>query len=205
MRNYAILHIVADEAKIFTTKERAPVLLHFEAFRPEELMLLVQPENPISQGKTEKTSKRNKKGSYFKSTTELEYENYRSSSWDSGSMSEKDLAKLREPLNPYEREKEEAKKAKKLSQRRQTMKSKDRELKREAEAMTVAVGYEGSAKSKAAEVIILNNKAPSKKDRREQQEELKSKVNRLFDIRASDPLIINSLKRVSLHHIKYVV
>jgi len=40
-RNYAILHIVADEAKIFQTKERAPVLLHFEAFRPEELMLEV--------------------------------------------------------------------------------------------------------------------------------------------------------------------
>lgn len=48
IRNYAILHIVADEAKIFVTKERAPVLLHFEAFRPEELMLLsAKPERPI--------------------------------------------------------------------------------------------------------------------------------------------------------------
>lgn len=49
MRNYAILHIVADEAKIFQTKERAPVLLHFEAFRPEELMLEVGPERTLSQ------------------------------------------------------------------------------------------------------------------------------------------------------------
>ena len=63
MRNYAILHIVADEAKIFTTKERAPVLLHFEAFRPEELMLyLAEPERPIS---AKPRSKRNKQA--FKS------------------------------------------------------------------------------------------------------------------------------------------
>ena len=78
-----------------------------------------------------------------------------------------------------------------------------KELKREAEALTQAVGYEGDVKSKAAEVIILNNKATvissalSKKERLEQQEELKSKVNKLFDMRASDPLIINRLKRVS--------
>ena len=34
IRNYAILHIVTDEAKIFQTKERAPLLLCLEAFRP---------------------------------------------------------------------------------------------------------------------------------------------------------------------------
>lgn len=39
MRNYAVLHIVADEAKIFPTKERAPLLLCFECYRPEELQL----------------------------------------------------------------------------------------------------------------------------------------------------------------------
>ena len=98
-------------------------------------------------------------------------------------------------------------KSKKDVQRRQTMKTnKDaysKELKREAEALTQAVGYEGEVKSKAAEVIILNNKATvvsggmSKKEKLEQQEELKSKVNKLFDMRASDPLIINRLKRVS--------
>jgi len=37
MRNYAILHIVVDEAKVFQTKERAPLLLCLEAFRPDEL------------------------------------------------------------------------------------------------------------------------------------------------------------------------
>jgi hypothetical protein len=56
IRNYAILHIVADEAKIFQTKERAPVLLHFEAFRPEELMLEVAPERPISSEAQRATS-----------------------------------------------------------------------------------------------------------------------------------------------------
>jgi phosphatidylinositol 4-kinase len=40
IRNYAILHIVADESRVFQTKERAPVLLHFEAFRPEELLFV---------------------------------------------------------------------------------------------------------------------------------------------------------------------
>mgnify|MGYP006940270733 CR=1 FL=1 len=55
MRNYAILHIVSDEAKIFTTKERAPVLLHFEAFRPEELMFnFGSPERPISSNTQKK-------------------------------------------------------------------------------------------------------------------------------------------------------
>lgn len=88
IRNYAILHIVADEAKIFVTKERAPVLLHFEAFRPEELMLLsVKPERPLK-------TKRQKNPNLFKSTTEIEYENYRSSSWDSSKMSKKDLERL---------------------------------------------------------------------------------------------------------------
>ena len=37
MRNYAILHIAVDESKVFQTKERAPLLLCFEAFRPDEM------------------------------------------------------------------------------------------------------------------------------------------------------------------------
>jgi phosphatidylinositol 4-kinase len=39
MRNFAILHIVADESRIFRTKERAPVMLCFEVYRPIELSL----------------------------------------------------------------------------------------------------------------------------------------------------------------------
>ena len=35
----------------------------------------------------------------------------------------------------------------------------------------------------------------TKKERIEQQEELKRKVNKLFDTRASSPLIINKLKK----------
>jgi hypothetical protein len=35
IRNYTILHIVIAEAKVFQTKERAPLLLCIEAFRPE--------------------------------------------------------------------------------------------------------------------------------------------------------------------------
>ena len=44
IRNYTILSIRMDEAYIFKTKERAPVLMCFEAFRPTELFLESIPE-----------------------------------------------------------------------------------------------------------------------------------------------------------------
>ena len=37
MRNYALLHIVVEEARVFQTKERAPLLLCIEAYRPDEM------------------------------------------------------------------------------------------------------------------------------------------------------------------------
>ena len=39
MRNYTILNIVAGETKIFQTKERAPLLLCIEVYRPIEMTL----------------------------------------------------------------------------------------------------------------------------------------------------------------------
>ena len=135
VRNYAILHIVADEAKIFQTKERAPVLLHFEAFRPEELMLSVSPEKPLGAG-----AKTKKKGKVFRSTAELEYENYRSSSWDSSQFTKKDLERLTDPMlmkrgkddsmrNPYQPER-----TKKTD--RQSIKAIKQKEDREVEALT---------------------------------------------------------------------
>lgn len=44
MRNYAVLHIAVEEAKIFQTKERAPLLLCIEAYRPIEMTLDDAPE-----------------------------------------------------------------------------------------------------------------------------------------------------------------
>lgn len=38
-RNYAVLHIVAEEAKIFKTKERCPLMLLLECYRPTEIAL----------------------------------------------------------------------------------------------------------------------------------------------------------------------
>ena len=35
IRNYTVLHIVIEEAKVFQTKERAPLLLCIEAYRPD--------------------------------------------------------------------------------------------------------------------------------------------------------------------------
>ena len=42
-RNYAVLHIAADESRIFKTKERAPVMLTLEVYRPIELSLMPKP------------------------------------------------------------------------------------------------------------------------------------------------------------------
>ena len=39
MRNYAVLNIVVDEARIFQTKERAPILMCFEVYRPIEMTI----------------------------------------------------------------------------------------------------------------------------------------------------------------------
>ena len=39
MRNYAILNIVAEEAIVFKTKERDPLLLAFEVYRQTEITI----------------------------------------------------------------------------------------------------------------------------------------------------------------------
>jgi hypothetical protein len=44
MRNYAVLHIVTEEAKIFKTKERCPLMLLIECYRPTEIALEKTPD-----------------------------------------------------------------------------------------------------------------------------------------------------------------
>lgn len=44
MRNYAVLHIVAEESRIFKTKERCPLLLCIEVYRPTEISLETIPD-----------------------------------------------------------------------------------------------------------------------------------------------------------------
>ena len=39
MRNYAVLHIVAEETRIFKTKERCPTVFCIEVYRPTEIAL----------------------------------------------------------------------------------------------------------------------------------------------------------------------
>lgn len=43
-RNYAVLHIVGEEAKIFRTKERCPLMLLIECYRPTEIALEKVPD-----------------------------------------------------------------------------------------------------------------------------------------------------------------
>ena len=40
LRNSAVLHIVVEESKVFSTKERAPYYICVELYRPQEYYLL---------------------------------------------------------------------------------------------------------------------------------------------------------------------
>lgn len=40
-RNYCVLHIPPAEARVFQTKERAPIMLSIEVFRPDEMLLTI--------------------------------------------------------------------------------------------------------------------------------------------------------------------
>ena len=44
MRNYSVLHIIAEESRIFKTKERCPLLLCIEVYRPTEIALESVPD-----------------------------------------------------------------------------------------------------------------------------------------------------------------
>ena len=37
-----MLHIPSEEARVFQTKERSPVMLAIEVFRPDEMQLILQ-------------------------------------------------------------------------------------------------------------------------------------------------------------------
>ena len=83
IRNFAILHIVTGEAKVFQTKERAPLLLCLEAFRPEEIYL-INPEYPIrSTQKRDKSQKR-----HAELSNSRDHSNYRSASWNSANFTQ---------------------------------------------------------------------------------------------------------------------
>lgn len=62
--------------------------------------MLAKPEYPLrnSEKTDQQSKKRGKVGGAFKSAAGVEYENYRSASLDSSSISKKDLEKLRQPL-----------------------------------------------------------------------------------------------------------
>ena len=109
MRNYAVLHIAVEEAKVFQTKERAPLLLCIEVYRPEELTL-------IRDAKRKGTA--TQKNNYLKSPMEDPLladdlaggnDNYRSYSWHSSIHHHHSSSRLRpseevkQPLleNPY--------------------------------------------------------------------------------------------------------
>lgn len=133
MRNYAVLHIAIEEAKVFQTKERAPLLLCIEVFRPEELTL-IRDAKKARNGATQKNN-------YLRSPLEENPNlgddlaadvggaggdaNYRSYSWHSSMHNNSRLRpseEVKQPLlppeNPY------AQKQQQPQSRKQTTKSK---------------------------------------------------------------------------------
>lgn len=52
IRNYAVLHVLLSECRVFQTKERSPCLIVVELYRPDELTLC-KPEPKISSSNVE--------------------------------------------------------------------------------------------------------------------------------------------------------
>lgn len=156
------MHIVVEEAKVFQTKERAPLLLCLEAFRPEEL-LFMKPQKPLKVSSKSFLNINN------------QYENYRSSSWN-----QKDFREIKNSLlvkkrdrgtvinNPYQ---------KKSAHHKEYF---------------MGANYERSVP--VAPLAVTKKKNHQKAQAKLKQES--NKVNKMLDIKASNPLIINKLRRV---------
>jgi hypothetical protein len=104
IRNYTVLHIVIDEAKVFQTKERAPLLLCIEAFRPEaELEILLNGKKGKKANNDPAREERLDSQGYALVDHDPQYDNYRSNSWHSSLVGGGDTQALKRPLldNPY--------------------------------------------------------------------------------------------------------
>eukprot|EP00347_Sterkiella_histriomuscorum_P016779 403351884 len=199
IRNYAILHIVTDEAKVFQTKERAPLLLCLEAYRPEEL-LLASPQRPLNF----KQSPGKKLKSLIFNKDKKVYENYRSSSWDSSNfqkdselidplMSKKDYQTfMKNPYEQYTRAQKDMKKQKQALAITNHMTMVDNPYPQGEQILQL----EGDAdKRKTYKFSFKLTKDQQKLKAEKEKQELKDRVNKLLDKKASNPLIIHNLKR----------
>ena len=65
-RNNCVLHIPPEEARVFQTKERAPILLCIEVFRPDEMSVIINQQNKQKQLQN-KIKKNRKTTTYRKS------------------------------------------------------------------------------------------------------------------------------------------
>ena len=74
MRNYAVLHIVAEETRIFKTKERCPLLLCIEVYRPTEIALEKIPDIVTLKQNLEESSRVGGQNMRTNSAMQSEYE-----------------------------------------------------------------------------------------------------------------------------------
>ena len=68
-RNQCVLHIPPEEARVFQTKERAPIMLCIEVFRPDEMSLVI---NQHKNQKQISKLRRSRRGSKTNSMVDLE-------------------------------------------------------------------------------------------------------------------------------------
>lgn len=69
IRNNCVLHIPPNEARVFQTKERCPILLCIEVYRPDEISLVL--EEKLNLRKINALRKNKKVSGKARSHTEL--------------------------------------------------------------------------------------------------------------------------------------
>ncbi|CDW87840.1 phosphatidylinositol 4-kinase [Stylonychia lemnae] len=181
---------VTGEAKIFQTKERAPLLLCIEAFRPEELYL-IQPPKPISQRNNRSRANRN---------TRNDSQKQRSSSWNSSKLT---IEELKAPLVKRKDEQPSSKNQfLSLSKKNddKTVRQTERIGIQQEQGLNVAkdVKQKLSMRRTARNNIEYDHEegvSRMTKAEMEKDEIHMMKINKMLDKKASNPLIINQLKR----------
>lgn len=181
IRNFAVLHIVTGEAKVFQTKERAPLLLCLEAFRPEEIYL-TNPEAPLPI-KRDKSQKK-----------ERDHSNYRSASWNSSHFTQdSDILK---PLVSKEKSKIAHFLQKPYSPKRNLKPPRRTEMATDDLKLSEVATQQASAPRKTTAAKLKEHDESSKMTKAEREkQEMRQRVNKMLDKQASNPVIIDQIRR----------
>lgn len=105
-RNNCVLHILSEEARIFQTKERAPIMLSIEVFRPDEMAMELK-KKVLKKREKEELLKKQPDNPYFT----LRDSDHDSESMNDGRSSKKGFAKIFEMKSRKRRESQKQKRS----------------------------------------------------------------------------------------------